>query len=134
MYVVPKGVREIFVGFLTNVNSTYGSWNDYWQFTGLNYGSFGLPSFVEKAHDWVNSFFIIIDIIFYTPPNSLKDSNANFKMKTMEEKKFGVHSLACSSSGVQKACWSSGMGLEWMTSEWIIHMNLHKSNNKLISA
>jgi hypothetical protein len=25
MYVVPKGVREIFVGFLTNVNSTYGS-------------------------------------------------------------------------------------------------------------
>jgi len=46
-----------------------------------------------------------------TPPNSLKDSNASPKVKITEEEKFGVHSLACSNSGVRRACWSSRMGI-----------------------
>jgi hypothetical protein len=32
------------------------------------------------------------------------------------------------------ACWSSGTGLGQMTSRSIIHMDLHKLNNKLINA
>jgi hypothetical protein len=32
------------------------------------------------------------------------------------------------------ACWSFGMGLGWGTSGSIIHMDLHKPNNKLVSA
>jgi len=37
-------------------------------------------------------------------PNSLKDSNANSKMKTMKEKGVGVHYLICSISRVKKVC------------------------------
>jgi len=40
------------------------------------------------------------------PPNSLKDSNASFKMKTIEGERVGAHSLVHSISGVRKACWS----------------------------
>jgi hypothetical protein len=43
------------------------------------------------------------------PQNSLKDSNANLKVKTTEEKGVGVHSLARNTSGVKGVCWSSEM-------------------------
>jgi len=46
-----------------------------------------------------------------TPPNSLKDSNASPKMKIVEEKGVGVHSLTHSTLGVRRACWSYGMGI-----------------------
>ncbi len=36
--------------------------------------------------------------------------------------------------GGRRACWSFGWGLEQVISESIIHMDLHKSNNKLVSA
>jgi len=36
-----------------------------------------------------------------TPPHSLKDSNVNPKVETMEEKGVGVHSLVCSISEVE---------------------------------
>jgi hypothetical protein len=36
--------------------------------------------------------------------------------------------------GRRGACWSSGMGLRQTTSDSIIHLDLHKPNNKLISA
>ncbi len=35
--------------------------------------------------------------------------------------------------GGRKACWSSKMGLGKMTSKSIIHTNMHKPNNKLVS-
>ncbi len=38
------------------------------------------------------------------PPNSLKNSNACPKVKTMKEKGVGVHSLDCNTSGVRGAC------------------------------
>jgi len=38
-------------GFLTSVNSTCGSGDDYRKLMGRNYGSFGLPLFVEKADE-----------------------------------------------------------------------------------
>jgi hypothetical protein len=44
------------------------------------------------------------------PPNSLKDSNVNLKMETMEEKRVRVHSLACSISKVKMACQNFGIG------------------------
>jgi hypothetical protein len=43
------------------------------------------------------------------PPNSLKDLDANSKVKTTE-KEVGVCSLSHSTWGVKGACWSFGMG------------------------
>ncbi len=31
---------------------------------GSNYGSFGLPLFVEKTNDQVNNYILIVDTIF----------------------------------------------------------------------
>ncbi len=41
--------------------------------------------------------------IFYAPPSSLMDSIASSKVKTIEGKGVGAHSLACNISGV-KGC------------------------------
>jgi hypothetical protein len=46
-----EGVCEISIGFSMGVNSTHGSQDDYGQLVGLDYGSFGLSSFAEKADD-----------------------------------------------------------------------------------
>jgi len=43
-----------------------------------------------------------------TPPHSLKDPNANSRLKTMEEG-VRVCSLSHNTSRVKKTCWSSGM-------------------------
>jgi hypothetical protein len=43
------------------------------------------------------------------PSHSLKDSNANLKVKTSKER-VRVHSLAHNTSKVRGACSSSGMG------------------------
>jgi hypothetical protein len=59
-----EGARNMFVGFSTGVNSICGSQDDYGKLMGPNYGSFGLPSSVEKANDQVNSSFVIVNIIF----------------------------------------------------------------------
>jgi len=67
-----------------------------------------------------------------TPPHSLRDSNANSKMKTMK-KKVGVHSLVYNTLGVKGCAKALGWGLRRMTSKSIIHMDLHKLNNKLVS-
>jgi hypothetical protein len=44
------------------------------------------------------------------PPNSLKDSNVNPKVKIMEAKRVRVRSLIHNTLGVKGACWSSTMG------------------------
>ncbi len=67
------------------------------------------------------------------PPNSLKDSNVNSKMKTME----GVKGMYFNSQHFRwgrGACYSFGWGLERVTSGSTIHTDLHKLNNKLVSA
>jgi hypothetical protein len=70
---------------------------------------------------------------FYAPPHSLKNLNAGPKVETTEEG-TGVHSLTHSTLGVEGCVGASGWGLGRMTSGSIIHTNLHKSNNKLVSA
>jgi hypothetical protein len=65
-----------------------------------------------------------------TPPNSLIDSNTSLKMKTMEEKRVGARSLACNTLGVEGRVGVLGWGLGRMTKMSIIHMDLHKPNNK----
>jgi hypothetical protein len=46
--------------------------------------------------------------IIDTPPNSLKNSNANAKMKTTKEK-INARSLTHNTSEVKGECWSSKM-------------------------
>jgi hypothetical protein len=72
--------------------------------------------------------------IIVTPPHSLKDLNVSPKVETSKEKGIGVHSLACSTLGVKGHAKVLGWGLGWIKSGLIIHMNLHKLNNKLVSA
>jgi len=55
-------------------------------------------------------------------------------METSKEKRVGVRSLAHSTSGVEGRAGTPGWGLGQVTSRSIIHTNLHKPNNKLVSA
>jgi hypothetical protein len=50
-------------------------------------------------------------VFFYEPLNSLTYSNANPKVKTMEEEGIGVHSLACSTLVVKGHVEALGWGL-----------------------
>ncbi len=68
------------------------------------------------------------------PPNSLKDSNVNPKVKIMEEKGVRIHCLACNTFGVKGMSRALGWGLGRVTSKSIIHIDLHKPNNELVSA
>ncbi len=51
----------------------------------------------------------------------------------MEEKKVGIRSLTCNTSGVEGHAKAPRWGLGKMTSTSIIHTNLHKPNNKLVN-
>jgi hypothetical protein len=57
---------------------------------------------------------------------------ASPKVKTVEGKKVGAHSLARNTSGVEGRARVSGLGR--LTSNSITHTNLHKPNNKLVNA
>jgi hypothetical protein len=61
-------------------------------------------------------------------------SNVSPKVKTMKEERIGAHSLARSTLGVKGHAGAMEWGLGLMTSESIIHTNLHKLNNKLVNA
>ncbi len=56
------------------------------------------------------------------------------KVKIMEGEKVGVHSLACNILGVEGCAGVPKWGLGKLTSKSIIHMELHKSINKFVSA
>jgi hypothetical protein len=62
------------------------------------------------------------------------DSIANPKVKPMKEGRVGAHSLAHNTLGIEGRVGAPGWGLEKMTSNSITHTDLHKTNNKLISA
>jgi hypothetical protein len=68
------------------------------------------------------------------PPSSLMDSTMSPKVKTLEGKWVRVHSLARSTFGVEGCGEALGWGLGRLISESITHIDLHKSNNKLVSA
>jgi hypothetical protein len=67
-------------------------------------------------------------------PNSLINSIVNPNVKTTKKEGTRVRSLIRSTSGVEGHVEALGWGLGQMTSGSIIHMNLHKPNNKLVSA
>jgi len=68
------------------------------------------------------------------PLNSWIDSIVSPKLKTSKGQGVGARSLVPSTSGVEGCVRVPGWGLGQMTSGLIIHTDLHKSNNKLISA
>ncbi len=68
------------------------------------------------------------------PPSSLMDSTMNPKVKTLEGEGVGARSIACSTSGVE----GRAEALRWDYEDWqnnsITRTDLHKPNNKLVSA
>ncbi len=58
---------------------------------------------------WIFSF--VVDMMDDAPPNSLKNSNVNLKVKIVEEKRVGVHSLIRNTSGVRGHVGALGWGL-----------------------
>jgi hypothetical protein len=71
---------------------------------------------------------------FYTPLSSLMDSTMNPKVKITEGEGIGARFLACSISGVEGRVGAPGWELGRLTRNSITHMDLHKPNNKLVSA
>ncbi len=57
----------------------------------------------------------------------------NTKVKTMEGEGVGAHSLFLSTSGVKGCAGTPGWGLGRLISKSITHIDLHKTNNKLVS-
>ncbi len=64
----------------------------------------------------------------------MMDSTTNPKVKTAEGKGVGACSLARNTLGVERGAGAPGWGLGRMTNKSIIHMDLHKPNNKLVNA
>jgi hypothetical protein len=62
------------------------------------------------------------------------DSTTNPKVKTAKGKGVGMHSLACSTLGVERCVGVPEWGLRKVTSKTITYTDLHKPNNKLINA
>jgi hypothetical protein len=64
----------------------------------------------------------------------LKVSNGSPKVETLEEEIVKVCSLVCNTSEIEGRPRAPRWGLGRMTSESIIHMSMHKPNNKLVNA
>jgi hypothetical protein len=62
------------------------------------------------------------------------DSTMSSKVKTTKEEGIGVRSLAHNTLGVEGHAGALGLGLGRLTHNSIIHMDLHKPNNELISS
>jgi hypothetical protein len=68
------------------------------------------------------------------PPSSLMDLTTSPKVMTKKGETVGAHSLVCNTSEVEGCVGALGWGLGRLTSKSITHTNLHKPNNKLVSA
>jgi hypothetical protein len=78
-----------------------------------------------------------IEVKTYTPnatPNFLMDSIVSSKGENIEKTRSCNVLPGSQRFKGREACWSSGMGQGRVTSGSIIHTNLHKPNNKLVSA
>jgi hypothetical protein len=69
-----------------------------------------------------------------TPLSSLMDSLQAQRLRQIEVEGVGARSLVHNTSGVEGHAGDLGWGLERLTSKSIIHMDLHKPNNKLVNA
>ncbi len=72
------------------------------------------------------------NILFDAPPHSLKDSNASLKVNTSKEG-VGICSLVRNTSRVEGHAKVLRWGLRRMINKAIIHIDLHKPDNKLVS-
>jgi len=61
------------------------------------------------------------------------DSTSSPKVKTTEGEGVEAHSSGCSTSGVEGHVGAPGWGLGRLIIMSIIHIDLHKPNNKLVS-
>ncbi len=71
--------------------------------------------------------------LFDAPPSFLMDLTTSPKVKTMEEG-VEVHCLVRNTLRVEGHVGALGLGLRRLTSNSITHTDLHKPNNKLVSA
>jgi hypothetical protein len=108
---------------------------------GLKIGRTMFKPILKQLLERRKSFWIKIRIFFKKEKSCndasshfLKDSNVRSKVKTMEEERIGVCSLIYNTLGVEGHDGASGWGLKWVISKSIIHIDLHKLNNKLVSA
>jgi hypothetical protein len=69
-----------------------------------------------------------------TPPSSVMDSTMSPKVKIMEGEGVGACSLVHNTLGVEGRVGASRWGLGRLISTSITPTNLHKPNNKLVSA
>ncbi len=67
-------------------------------------------------------------------PKLLDGLTASPKVNTMKGEGVGACSLTHNTSRVEGYAGALGWGLRRLTSNSIIHTDLHKSNNKLVSA
>ncbi len=72
--------------------------------------------------------------LWFNIVHDLINSTASPKVKTTKGEGIGVRSLTHSISKVKGCAGALGWGLGQMTSGSIIHTDLHKPNNKLVSA
>jgi hypothetical protein len=77
--------------------------------------------------------FVCLWFRYDAPAHSLKDSNVS-KNENSGKKWIGGCSLIHNTSGVERHVEGLKLGQGRMTSESVIHENLHKLNNKLVSA
>jgi hypothetical protein len=119
-------------------NKGYNAWCVYFQGQFLHYHWHNKNSNTKKIFYVVSNFFFCVcnflRFIFDVPPNSLIDSNVNQKVKTTKEEEIGARSLTRSILGVKGHARAPRWGLGWVTSGSIIHMGMHKPNNKLVNA
>ncbi len=66
------------------------------------------------------------------PSNSLMDSSTSLKVNNEKRRSWGTFPSSQHFGG-RGACWNSGMGVGGLMNSLIIHTNLHKLNNKLVS-
>ncbi len=61
------------------------------------------------------------------------DSTVSIKVKQQKDKELGYTPWLATLWGVEGRVGALGLGLARMTSESIIHMDMHKPNNKLVN-
>jgi len=112
-------------------NKIKTTWKSYFQITTNNVT---ILTYLHKDIQIYNIHNLKPNIVYDAPPHSWKYTNVSLKMKTTKYERVGVHSLVHNILGVKKHATIPRWVLRQSTSESIIQTNLHKLNNKLVSA
>ncbi len=73
-------------------------------------------------------------MFFWCTPTLFEEFECEFESENNKEEGVGVRSLARNISSAEGCARAPGWGLRWVTSESIIHTNMHKPNNNLVNA